>query len=139
MAQNDPFDEVARAIARNTETWDKDKEPSLYGRVLELGGIETEYGQSATVTLLTADDCEVLVLGFGAVLNRAFKFLPINPGDLLGIRYLGKRKARNGKDYPDYKIVLRNPDGSPKNRRTTATSDVPPPPDFDDYDDGDTF
>ena len=69
------------------------------------------------MNVLTADGRESTLNGFGTVLQRILS-LPIQPGDLLAIRYLGKTAPRSGQQaYRDFRHVLRNPDGTPKGRR----------------------
>lgn len=126
---NDPFDELDAALERVVETWNRDEEPKIRGRVLELGAIDGEYGCAPTVLLLTPDSRELLVFGYGAVLQRNIARRDIKPGDLLGIHYLGLTEPTNGgRSYHDYKIVHRRADGSPVDPRSESRSlnDVPP-------------
>jgi hypothetical protein len=88
------------------------------------------------VVVLTSDDREVRVPAFGSVLTRLIGSLDIRPGDLFAIRYLGETAGKSGTSYKNYRVVLRNPDGSVKDARTEARHE-PPPAEFTFVDDPD--
>lgn len=119
---NDRFGDLLAAVARETTNWIPESAgEQVAGEVIELSSIETAYGVAPTVTILTGDDREVRVAGFGTVLARAISSAELDPGDLLAVRYLGQKTAAGGSEYKDFKLVVRNPDGSGKNRGRTAT------------------
>ncbi len=119
---NDRFGDLLAAVARETENWIPETAgEQVAGEVLELDQIETAFGIAPAVTLLTGDGREVRVAGFGTVLNRAIGAAQIEPGDLLAVRFLGQKTAAGGAAYKDYKVVVRNADGSGKNRGRPAT------------------
>jgi hypothetical protein len=120
-ATNDnPLDDLNKAVDRDVEIWEPEVEPKLAGRVVELGDVTTAYGTSPTVNILMADGREVRINGFGAVLQRALAS-GIEGGDLLAVRYLGKTQPRSGQQaYRDYRVIVRRADGSPKGRRVAS-------------------
>jgi hypothetical protein len=125
-SDNDSLGELASDVDRDVEVWDHEVEPKIAGRVVELGSITTQYGTSPTVDILTKDGRQVRINGFGAVRRRALS-QPIEPGDLLAMRFVGKTKPKSGAQaYADFRTIIRNPDGSPKGRRTASHADDVP-------------
>jgi hypothetical protein len=131
---HNPLDDLDEAVGRDSEIWDKEKEPKVSGRVIELGEFIGEYEPAQVVVLLTRDNREVHVRAFGDVLRREIGSRNLEPGDLFAVRYLAPVMGKRGKEYHSYRIVHRGPDGSPKNTRTEGRQ-VLPPPEFADVDD----
>jgi hypothetical protein len=139
--KRDPLTEVFEAVGRDSEMWDREKDRKIAGRIIELGEIDTNYGVSQVVVILTGDNREIRVPAFGQVLKREFGERDLRPGDLFGISYLGLQQGRSGSEYHSYRVVHRDPDGNPIDRRTEGRHE-PPPADFtlvDDPDDGEPF
>ena len=133
---NDPLGELAEALARDPEVWKWDEDPTVFGRVLEVGDVETQYGIAPTLTLLSNDGRELIVYGYSTVLRRGIAERAIEPGDLWGARYLGEQvPASGGKPYRNFKVVHRRGDGSPVQRRSEASSQTELPPDQPVFDD----
>jgi hypothetical protein len=122
-ARNNPLADIANDVERDVETWDAEVDPKLAGQVIDVGTIETDFGESPTANVLTTDGREVRVNGFGAVLKRALSGIDV--GDLVAFRYLGKTQPRKAgqQAYKDFRIIVRNSDGSPKSRRHRAASE----------------
>ena len=118
---NDPLDDLTKAVDRDVEVWDPDVEPKIAGRVTEVGDITTHYGTSPTVNVLTADGRESRSR-FGTVLQRILS-LPIQPGDLLAIRYLGKTAPRSGQPR---RTATSGTSSATRTARRRAGADVEP-------------
>jgi hypothetical protein len=121
--KNNPLDELAKDVERDVETWNPEEEEKLAGQVIDVGTIITDFGESPTANVLTADGHEMRVNGFGAVLSRALSSVDV--GDLVAFRYLGKTQPRKSgqQAYKDFRIIVRSSDGSPKARRHRAASE----------------
>lgn len=119
---NTRLNDLLEAVGRETENWIPETPgEQVAGEVIEFDQIETAYGVAPAITLLTGDNREVRIAGFGTVLNRAIGSAQIEPGDLFACRYLGKKTAASGAAYRDFKVVVRNADGGGKTRGRPAT------------------
>jgi hypothetical protein len=122
--ERNPFHSMREELSREREPWDRDTDPAVWGRVIELGVFEGEYGAAQVVVLLTEDGREVAVHAFGTVLSEALARIDLQVGDHLGVRYLGEKTGRTGKSYHDYRIIHRDAQGNPK-VRTQGRSAAP--------------
>ncbi len=106
--KRNPLDDLLDSVQRDTTTWDKELEPTIAGTVVATSTVTGEYGESPTITILTADEREVRIFGHGAVLRNRFYEADLRPDDQVAIRYLGKTTPHSGgKAYHDYKVVVR--------------------------------
>jgi hypothetical protein len=116
-------DPLSAALAREAETW-KPPPPNvgdeIRGRVIGLGELEGDYGVSPVVTVLTDDDREVRVLGYGTAFRSQIMEANVEVGDYFGARYLGKKMGANGREYHNYRVVALGPDMQPKRHRLVA-------------------
>lgn len=126
QSTSNPLSELLEAVGRETLPWERDKEPTVAGTVVDLSERTSEYGQYPVVALLLADGREVEVAGMGAVLQRFIMTCGVQAGDLFAVKYLGQRTPRSGgKPYHDYKVVVRNPDGTAKAKDQAAARSQP--------------
>lgn len=80
---------------------------SIFGELEEISTREGDFGEYTVVTLLTANGEVWNVAGFGTVL--AGKFEGLSEADLgrkIGVKFVGTKTAKNGKDYKDWRVVL---------------------------------
>jgi hypothetical protein len=121
--RNQPLDELLEAVGRDQVTWQPENPgDQIAGTVVELTELDTEYGRAPVVVVLEPSGREVRVLGFGAVLQRAIYTSSVQPGDLFAARYLGKTQGKTGRPYSDYRVVVRNGDGTPKRSNDQAVA-----------------
>lgn len=133
-AGDDPADELEAALDRETLNWRAENEgDKVFGRVIELGEVEGQYGVSPRVVVLTPDDQEVAIMGFG-ILGGQIYSSGVEVGDLFGVKYLGKQMSANGREYRNFKTKVLGPDGKPKaaNRRLGRPDPEDEPPELDD-------
>jgi hypothetical protein len=83
-----------------------DEGDAILGEVEEVSEREGDYGTYTVVTLITADGDVHSVAGFGQVLARKLEGANLVPGDKLGVKFLGEKRSKAGKDYKDYQVVV---------------------------------
>ena len=107
---------------------------SIVGTVLDITTRENEYGSYPLVSLETDDGRELEWHAFHTVAQNELVKVNPQPGDVLGVRNLGKR---DGKSYVSYRLVVeRNTPAAPlaitvpedevHEPRITPLPDVPP-------------
>ena len=80
---------------------------SIFGEIEAISTREGDFGEYIVVTILTKDDEVWNVAGFGTVLKGKFEGLTdADIGRKLGIKFIGTKTAKNGKDYKDWRVVL---------------------------------
>lgn len=95
---------------------------SVVGTVLDITTRENEYGSYPLVSLETDDGRELEWHAFHTVAANELAKVNPQPGDVLGVRNLGKR---DGKSYVAYRIVVeRNTPAAPL--AFTVTDDEAP-------------
>ncbi len=95
---------------------------SIVGTVLDITTRENEYGSYPLVSLETDDGRELEWHAFHTVAANELAKVNPQPGDVLGVRNLGKR---DGKNYVAYRIVVeRNTPAAPL--AITVTEDEAP-------------
>ena len=97
--------ERARSLEESSSSfWKPEEGDSLGGKLLS---VETGVGENGTSRIITIEDEETkaaVSLWGSAVLDREFNRLNARPGDLVAIRYFGKRAAKGGKTYKAYAV-----------------------------------
>jgi hypothetical protein len=83
-----------------------DEEPLLVGTFVRLDRGTTAYGPTFIAVLRSEDDVEHAVWLIHAVLRNELKRLRPQPGELVAIRYLGKRRSANGHPYASYRVAV---------------------------------
>lgn len=78
----------------------------IFGEVEEVSTREGDYGEYSVVTLLTADGSVRSIAGFGTVLKGKLAELDPQPGDSLGVKFVGEKTAKNQKEYKDWTVVI---------------------------------
>jgi hypothetical protein len=97
-----------KTITSSGESWQPNPGDDLEGEVIATGTGESQYGEFPWVTVRKKDDTEVLVNGFGTILQRTLPKL--NVGDQVCILYGGMQKAGNsGREYKAYEVLVDQP------------------------------
>lgn len=78
----------------------------IFGEVEEVGTREGDFGEYTVITLLTADGSVRSIAGFGTVLKGKLAELDPQPGDQIGVKFVGEKTGKNGKDYKDWTVVI---------------------------------
>jgi hypothetical protein len=80
---------------------------SIFGEIEAVGTREGDYGEYTVVTVVTENEDVLTIAGFGTVL--AGKLSGLSEDDIgrkIGVKFLGEKKGKNGKEYKDWKVVL---------------------------------
>jgi len=97
------YDLLHDILSRPARRYMDDSGP-LVGRVLSVGVFtHDKWGDSPVVRVLTRGREEWKVFGFGAVLER--ELAAVQPGDWLGVDFLGTRQLDDGKETKDWRVV----------------------------------
>jgi hypothetical protein len=109
---------LADRLAGNSEAWrpaDNDDHPNpVVGTVVEVTTGTGDYGDYPLIFVQDEDGNEWRVHCFGSVLQSRIAALKPEPGDEIGIKYLGEEpaKAFPGKNYKNFKVVLEKKAGA---------------------------
>jgi hypothetical protein len=97
-----------KTITSSGESWQPNPGDDLEGEVVATGTGTSQYGDFPWVTIRKKDDTDVLLNGFGAVLQRTLPTLKV--GDKVLILYGGLQKAGNsGREYKAYEVLVDQP------------------------------
>lgn len=107
MATESMRSELAADDGSLPERWNADDEPgtTLIGKLLRFETIVTEFGASPVAVIQDEDDGTVYgVALFRSVLKKKFDTLEPQPGDVVGLKYIGLIPPRNkdGRPYHNY-------------------------------------
>lgn len=95
----------------------------VQGEIEAVDTREGDYGEYKVVTLLTGSGDVLSVAGFGTVLKGKFESLTSSDiGRELGVKFVGVKQNKLGKDYKDYKVLL-SPQSTPALAGALATGD----------------
>jgi hypothetical protein len=109
------YADIERSLNRESENWRPTEAGEMvYGQVIGLTEVDSQYGTSPVVTLLTPDDREVKVHGFGQVLAGLIYGAGLDIGDRVGVKFLGLQTSKSGAQYKSWKLEVRDRDGRPK-------------------------
>jgi hypothetical protein len=89
---------------------DEDASPEgIQGRVTYRGEVPSDYGPEMCphITLEASDGTVWSVRGYGTVLRNQINKVDPQVGDLVAIRYFGKKDGRNGRAYENYKVAVK--------------------------------
>ncbi len=107
MAKNSRF-EWDKPADDNPPAHDFDKEEIIEGVVTRTGAVPFADREAKYLVIDVPTEGERTVW-LSSVLETAVERLNPQPGDYIGIKYLGKRKSANGFYYRDYDVrVLRD-------------------------------
>jgi len=108
------LDELRRAVEEDDgslpERWNADDEPgtTLVGTLLRYETIVTDYGESQVAVIQDAEDNTTWgVALFRTVLKKRFDTLNPQPGDTVGLKYVGLAEPRNKGANAYHNYVLR--------------------------------
>jgi len=108
------IDELRRAVEEDDgslpERWNAEDEPgtTLVGTLLRYETIVTDYGESQVAVIQDAEDDTVWgVALFRTVLKKRFDTLNPQPGDTVGLKYVGLAEPRNKGANAYHNYVLR--------------------------------
>lgn len=112
---NDRFDDLERQASQDfPKSWvPSEADPSIVGEFRRLEQGTTAYGPARIVVLRTKDGAERSVWLFHAVLKNEFSRVRPKVGELVAIRYLGKKQGAAGQSYEAYKVVAQRDEGAP--------------------------
>jgi hypothetical protein len=126
-------DDLRKALAEDDgslpERWNPNDEPgtSLVGTFLRYETIVTEFGESNIAVIEDMDDGTVWgVALFRTVLKKRFEALAPQPGDTLGVKYVGFAEPRNkdARGYHNYVVrIIRNAAGGQSALAADARTD----------------
>ena len=84
--------------------WKPNPGDRLVGTVIDVDSRDGDYGVYPIVTVQTDNGDEIAIHAFHTVLRREFAKRQPQPGERIGVKYLGK----SDKGYESYKIVWEN-------------------------------
>jgi hypothetical protein len=122
-------DDLRRAVAEDDgslpERWNADDEPgtTLVGTLLRYETIVTDFGQSQVAIVEDADDGTVYgVALFRSVLKKKFETLRPEPGDSIGLKYVGLEEPRTkgANSYHNYVLKVMRNSSAPATRAVAA-------------------
>ena len=139
---NDLRTQLAADDGSLPERWNPDDEPGtmLIGTLLRFETIVTDYGEAKIAVIADDEDgTEWGVALFRSVLKNQFERMNPQPGDTVGLKYLGLTppRSKGGNEYHNYKLrVIRgtNPPpsdvvsmdrGAPSTAPGNGTDDLP--------------
>jgi hypothetical protein len=104
----DRYDALTTRVERSypeSVTFSEER-PLLVGEFLRLDEGHTSYGPAKIAVLRTKDEREVGVWLLHTALKSAFARLRPKPGELVAIRYEGKRESAAGQTYDSYRVEI---------------------------------
>ncbi len=112
---NDRFDNLERQAAQDfPKSWvPSESDPTIVGEFLRLEQGTTAYGPARIVVVRTKDGTEKSVWLFHAVLKNEFSRVRPKVGELVALRYLGKKQGAQGQNYEAYRVVAQRDEGAP--------------------------
>lgn len=111
------------------ERWNAEDIPgtSLIGTFLRYETIVTEFGESLVAVIEDADDITVYGIAlFRTVLKKRFEAIAPQPGDTIGVKYVGfvEPKAKGSNGYHNYVVrIIRNSAGGQTGLAADARTD----------------
>lgn len=105
----DEYDELEERVSREfAEAWIPTPEvPTITGTFVRLDQAATNYGPCRVVVLRTKDGSEKAVWLFHTALKAAFAREKPKAGDLVAVRWLGKRQGSAGQTYDGYRVAVK--------------------------------
>lgn len=90
------------------EPWIAEEEgDSIFGEIEEVGTRDGDYGEYPVVTVLTENGEVFTIAGFGTVLKGKLEGLTDDDiGRKIGVKLVGEKQSKAGKDYKDWRVVL---------------------------------
>jgi len=112
---NDRFDDLERQAAQEfPRSWvPSESDPSIVGEFRRLEQGTTAYGPARIVVIRTKDGAERSIWLFHAVLKNEFSRVRPKVGELVAIRYLGKKQGAAGQSYEAYRVIAQRDEGAP--------------------------
>lgn len=112
--EDDPYEDLRRLTQRDfPESWvPSTEDPVLVGTFERLESAQTAYGPASIVVLKTKDSRERGLWLFHTVLKNEFKRARPEHGELVAVRYLGRKQGSQGQSYEAYRVVVQR-DGTP--------------------------
>lgn len=124
-----PFDKLRAALDQEERTWEP-TEPGeqIMGRITGIEYTDTRNGPVPVVVMTAEDGSRVRAFCGRRVLRRQLVQSRVQPGDLVGIRFLGERESKAGNRFFDYTVVVeRSGPRRPDEVLRDANDDLLPP------------
>ena len=112
---SDRFDDLERQAAQDfPKSWvPSESDPTIVGEFLRLEQGTTAFGPARIVVIRTKDGAERSIWLFHTVLRNEFSRVRPRVGELVAIRYLGKKQGAQGQAYEAYRVVAQRDEGAP--------------------------
>lgn len=81
-----------------------DETPTVIGQFVRVDTGPSDYGPTPIFVLRTKEGKEIGIWGFHAVLRNQFAQQQPKAGQLVGVRYLGKKTGGSGREYSNYRV-----------------------------------
>jgi hypothetical protein len=94
---------LADRLDSDAEAWRPEPGDRVIGTVIDVDSRTSEFGTYPIVVIETDDGNEISIHGFHTVLKNEFARRPPQPGERIGVKYLGKN-AKGG--YEAYRVVF---------------------------------
>lgn len=107
------------------ESWiPNDAGDSIVGEFQRLDVGPTAYGPASIAVLRTREGREQGVWLLATALKSQFARARPTAGELVGVRYLGKRKGASGHEYQDFRVVVDRPNAETSWDQVAAEADA---------------
>jgi hypothetical protein len=127
LPESDRYDNLERQATQDfPRSWvPSEADPSIVGEFLRLEQGTTAYGPARIVVLKTKDGSERSVWLFHTVLRNEFARVRPKVGELVAVRYLGKKQGAQGQAYESYRVVSQRDEGAPEWDSLDSDDDAP--------------
>jgi hypothetical protein len=112
---NASFDDLEQQAAQDfPKSWvPSESDPSIVGEFLRLEQGTTAFGPARIVVLKTKDGNERSLWLFHSVLKNEFNRVRPKVGELVAVRYLGKKQGAAGQKYESYRVIAQRDESAP--------------------------
>ena len=85
---------------------DVETDNELYGEFLRIEeNIKTSVSDNSALIKVDVENVGITGVWYSTVLKNQFEEQGIKPGDIILIRFLGKKDSKNGKEYDDFDVT----------------------------------
>ncbi len=115
VPNDNAYDDLAqRATQDFPRSWvPSEQDPTIVGEFRRLEQGATAYGPARIVVLKTQDGAERSIWLFHAVLKNEFARVRPKVGELIAVRFLGRKQGAAGQSYSAYRVVAQRDEGAP--------------------------
>lgn len=125
----DQFNELVERVSRDIETWQPEAAGDLLaGVVLKTESVQFSDGKTKILVTLRRESTDPNLAGTeispgsGTVLQRAYRELDLQPGDLVVVQFRGEKPGQFGTPYKLFGVEGQR-DGKPLSRKKAVRDD----------------